>query len=228
MSDTRMIDAIAFDAFGTLLDTVSATRRHAARVGAHWEAFSTLWRTKQFEYTWVRSLVAGQHKDFARLVDDALQYAADAHGLADTALLAELRASFDTLEAFPDVEPGLKALRAKDIGRAILSNGTPSMLTHQARTAGLEPLLDHVLSVEEVGVFKPDARVYALAVERLRVPAHRLGFVSSNPWDVFGAHVFGLRAYWINRGSRPDEYGLRGVVQELGSLSELVGHPDLG
>ncbi len=217
------LDAIAFDAYGTLLDTVSATRRHAPRLGEGWDAFSTLWRTKQFEYTWVRSLVApSQHQDFARVVDDALAHAAASHGVLDTALLAELRDAFDHLDVFPDAPPALEALRAAGLRRAIVSNGTPSILAHQLRHAGIEALFDLVVSVEEVGVYKPDPRVYARAVERLGAPTQRIGFVSSNPWDVFGAHVFGLRAFWVNRGGKPDEYRLRGVVPELGDLSGLL------
>ena len=217
------ISAVVFDAYGTLLDTVSATRRHAPRLGERWQAFSTLWRTKQFEYTWVRSMIgAAQHHDFARVVDAALAYAAAVHHVQDDALLAELRDGFDRLDVFSDVQPALSALRDRGVARAILSNGTPSMLIHQVRAGGLEALLDHVLSVEAVGVYKPDARVYQLAVDRLGVPAERIAFVSSNPWDVFGAHAFGMRALRINRGSLPDEYDLRGQVPEIGDLSELA------
>ena len=218
------LDALLFDAYGTLLDTTSAARRHAARIGPDWEAFAALWRAKQLEYTWVRSLVAGQYADFSRVVDDALAHAAAAHAIVDTALLAELRNAFDRIEAFPDVAPALDAIRARRIACAVVSNGEPAMLARQLRHAGLDGRLDWVMSVREVGVYKPDARVYARAVERAGLPTPRIGFVSSNPWDVFGAHVFGLRAIWLNRGARPDEYGLRGVVPELSSLSELLAH----
>ena len=216
------IRAVVFDAFGTLLDTVSATRRHAARLGDGWEAFSTLWRTKQFEYSWVRSLAgAAQHRDFARIVDDALAHAAATHHVEDVALLAELRDGFDRLDVFPDVHPALAALRAAGLSRAILSNGTPSMLAHQVRAAKLGDLLDHVLSVEAVGVYKPDARVYHLAVDTLGMSAEHVAFVSSNPWDAFGAHAFGMRTFRINRAGDPDEYGLRGRVTEIADLAEL-------
>ncbi len=221
-STSPSIRAVVFDAYGTLLDTVSATRRHAARLGENWEAFSTLWRAKQVEYTWTRSLAgAAQHRDFARVVDDALAYAAAVHHLRDDALLAELRDGFDRLDVFADVRPTLAALRDKSLVRAILSNGTPSMLAHQARAGGLADLLDHILSVEAVGVYKPDPRVYHLAVDRLDVSAEHIAFVSSNPWDVFGAHAFGMRAFRINRAGGPDEYGMRGQVAELGELTEL-------
>lgn len=215
-------DAVVFDAYGTLFDTVSAARRHAPRLGDQWQAFSTLWRTKQFEYTWTRSLAgAAQHVDFARVVDDALAYAASAYAIEDPALLAGLRDDFDRLELFADVAPALTALRRRGVTRAILSNGTPSMLIHLTRAAGIDALLDHLLSVEAAGVFKPDPRVYRLAVERLGVAAERIAFVSSNPWDVFGADAFGLRALRLNRDGGQDEYDLRGRVTELADLSEL-------
>ena len=221
LGDTEL-EALVFDAFGTLFDEVSASRRHAARLGADWEAFATVWRTKQGEYTWVRSLVAGQYVDFARVVDDSLARAAAAHGIADPALLAELRDGFDHLDAFPDVAPALADLRARAMRCAILSNGTPSMLDRLTRHAGIDGLLEAVVSVHEVGVYKPDACVYARAVERLGLPTQRIGFVSSNPWDVFGAHVFGMRAIWLNRTGKPDDYRLRGVVPEVGDLGALM------
>jgi 2-haloacid dehalogenase len=216
------IRALAFDAYGTLLDTVSATRRHAARVGPQWEAFSALWRAKQFEYTWVRSLAGpAQHVDFARIVDDALNFAAASHGVSDTALLAELRDSFERLEAFADAAAVLGALRDAGVARAILSNGTPSMLSRQLAATGLRDLFDHVLSVEAAGVFKPDPKVYQLAVDRFGCTAAEIGFVSSNPWDAFGAYAFGFPVFWINRKQQPDEYGLHRHVTILPDLSGL-------
>ena len=219
--DRAGLDALVFDAYGTLLDTVSASRRHAARIGPEWEAFSTLWRTKQFEYTWVRSLVAGQYVEFWRVVDDALRYAAAAYGITDATLLDDLRDSFDWLDLFPEVRDAMETFAAAGLRLAVLSNGTPAMLTHTFRELRLEERFDSLVSVEEVGVYKPHARVYARAVERLGVPTPRIGFVSSNPWDVFGAHVFGLRAIWLNRAGGPDEYRLRGVVPEVANLVAL-------
>jgi 2-haloacid dehalogenase len=143
------------------------------------------------------------------------------HGVVGDALLAELRDSFDRLDVFPDVHAALAALRETGRRTAILSNGTPSMLTHQVRAGKLGALLDHVLSVEEVGVYKPHPRVYQLAIDTFAVPPERLAFVSSNPWDVFGAHAYGLHAIRLNRTGAPDEYGLRGRVPEIADLAEL-------
>jgi len=211
------VQAALFDAYGTLLDVASAVTPHAHRLGGQAEAFSLLWRTKQLEYAWVRTL-AGQHLDFARITDDALAFAATTHGIEDVALLSELRDGYEQLAAFPDAAP---ALRAVGVTRMVLSNGPPPMLGRQLRHAGLAELFDDVLSAEAAGAFKPHADVYRLAIARLGLPAAEIAFMSSNPWDVFGAHGFGFRAIWVNRKGQPDEYGLRGTVPEIADLSAL-------
>jgi 2-haloacid dehalogenase len=219
------VAAAIFDAYGTLLDLDSAMAPHAARLGSQWPALSAEWRVKQTEYTWVRTLAGpAQHRDFARLTDEALAFVAARHGITDTALLADLSAAYRRLGAWPDAKPMLEALRRAGIGRAILSNGTPAMLAEAASAAGIDSLLDDILSVEAVGVFKPDPRVYRLATARFAVPASRLLFVSSNPWDAFGALQFGFQVAWINRHALPDQYGLRGHVTELADLASLPAH----
>ena len=216
------VAAAIFDAYGTLLDVHSAMARHAGRLGAGWEALSQAWRLKQLEYTWVRSLVGpAQHRDFSELTDEALAFVAARQGVSDPALLADLRAAYRALDAYPEAPAMLRALQAAGIGRAILSNGAPAMLAQGVAAAGLADLLDDVLSVESVGVFKPDQRVYALAERRFGAPAAQIAFVSSNPWDAFGALCFGFQVCWINRAGQPDEYGLRGKVRELTELSTL-------
>lgn len=219
------VTAVVFDAYGTLLDAHAAMARHAARLGPNWQALSQEWRAKQLEYSWVRTLAGpAHHRDFARLTDDALAYVAARHNITDQALLADLRAAYRRLDAYPEVRPMLTALRAAGIARAILSNGAPAMLAEATEAAGIADLLDDVLSVESVGLFKPDPRVYRLATERFAVPAGRLLFVSSNPWDAFGAHQFGFRVVRVNRAGLPDEYGLRGHVTELADLAALPAH----
>jgi 2-haloacid dehalogenase len=216
------MQAYVFDAYGTLLDTVTAARRHAARIGPDWQAFSTLWRTKQFEYAWVRSLAGdAHHVDFSRVVDDALTFAAARHGIADPALLAELRESFEHLDAFADSRPNLERLRGAGARLVVLSNGTPAQLPGQLRAGGLDGLFEAVLSVEAAGVFKPDPRVYRLAVTQLGMEPGAIGFVSSNPWDAFGAHAFGFRVFWVNRTGQPEEYGLGRKATVLSDLSGL-------
>jgi 2-haloacid dehalogenase len=213
-----------FDAYGTLLDVHSAMARHAARIGPEWQRISQDWRLKQLEYTWVRSLAGpAHHRDFSTLTDEALAFVAARHGIADPTLLADLRAAYRSLDAYPEVPKMLAALRAAGRATAILSNGDPKMLAASVAAAGLENLLDAVLSVEAAGVFKPDARVYRLATERFGAAPKDICFVSSNAWDAFGALEFGFRVVWVNRAGQPDEYGLRGRVQELAELSPLPG-----
>ena len=219
------VRAMVFDAYGTLLDVHAAMARHADRLGPDWPRLSAEWRSRQLEYTWVRSLAApSQHLDFARLTDAALDVVAARNGIVDAALLADLRAAYRTLSAYAEVPDMLATLRRDGIARAILSNGTPDMLAEAVRAAGLDGLLDAVLSVESVGIFKPDPRVYRFAEERLGHPAGAMGFVSSNAWDAFGARTAGFQVFWVNRSGQPDEYGLRGTVTEL---RDLVGLPAL-
>ncbi len=216
------VAAAIFDAYGTLLDVHSAMARHAARLGAGWQRLSQDWRAKQLEYTWVRSLAGpAHHVDFARLTDDALAFVAARHGVADPALLADLRTAYRALDAYPEVPGMLRALQTGGVARAILSNGEPAMLAAGVAAAGVADLLDDVLSVEAVGVFKPDPRVYRLASDRFGVPPAAMAFVSSNAWDAFGALHAGFAVFWVNRSGQPDEYGLRGRVTELADLSAL-------
>jgi 2-haloacid dehalogenase len=216
------VAAVVFDAYGTLLDVHAAMARHAARLGPAWQTLSQEWRVKQLEYTWVRTLTGpAHHADFARVTDDALAFVAARHGIADTALIADLRAAYRRLDAYPDARPALIALRDAGMARAILSNGTPAMLAEGVAAAGLADLLDDVLSVESVGLYKPDARVYRLATDQFDAPPGRIAFVSSNPWDVFGAASFGFRAFWVNRDRSPEEYGVRALATELPDLGAL-------
>jgi 2-haloacid dehalogenase len=218
-----VVDAVIFDAYGTLLDVHSAMARHASRLGADWARLSAEWRTKQIEYTWVRSLAGPtQHRDFAALTEAALRFVAARSAIDDPTLIADLLAAYRELTTYPEVPDMLADLRERGIARAILSNGTPAMLVDGVRAAGIDGLLDDVLSIERAGVFKPDPRVYQLAVDRFGVPAGRMAFVSSNPWDAFGALSFGFRVIWVNRARQPGEYDLRGHVTEIHDLAGLA------
>jgi len=216
------IDAVVFDAYGTLLDVHAAMARHAARLGPNWRQISADWRQKQIEYSWVRSLAGpSHHRDFWRLTEEALAWTAARHGISDPAVLADVLMAYRTLDAYPEASLVLRRIRASRRQTAILSNGGPGMLADATRSAGLDQLLDHTLSVETVGVFKPDPRVYRLAETALDLPAARMAFVSSNPWDAFGARSFGFRVFWINRFGLPPEYGLAEVAIELPDLAAL-------
>lgn len=217
------IRACVFDAYGTLFDVHSAVRRHAAEVGAAADAVSQLWRTKQLEYSWVRSLM-GRHVDFWTCTEDALGFALAAHGLAGRPELAQaLLGAYRELALYPEVRGVLEGLVARGIKIAILSNGTPGMLAVAVGAAGLADLAMPLLSVEAAGIYKPDPRVYQLAVDGLGVARGEISFQSSNAWDIAGANAFGFRPAWVNRARQPDEYGLRGRVAEIGSLDELPG-----
>lgn len=218
-----VIRAAVFDAYGTLLDAHAAMGRHAMRLGPDWQRMSAEWRAKQIEYTWVRSLAGpAHHRDFWALTQEALGFVAARYDVSDKALLADLLQAYRRLDAYPEAVSVLTALRDRGVARAILSNGEPGMLADAVRSAGVAGLLDHVLSVEDVGVFKPDPRVYRLVTERFGLAAGDIAFVSSNPWDAFGALSFGFQVYWVNRSGQPDEYGLRGRVTEVTDLSAVA------
>ncbi len=212
--------AVIFDAYGTLLDVHSAMERFAPQLGPQWPEISQTWRSKQLEYSWVRTL-SGAHRDFARLTREALDFAAARHGVRDAGLLDSVEQAYRQLAAYPDAAPALEALREAGLARAILSNGEAGMLDAGVRHAGLHGLLDAVLSIDPVGAFKPDQRVYQLAVDRFGCRAGEMAFLSSNPWDAFGAHRFGFRVFWVNRSGQPDEYGLNGLVTVLKGLDGL-------
>jgi 2-haloacid dehalogenase len=204
MTSLPGVRAVVFDAYGTLFDVASAARAEEPALGPKAGPLAQLWRSKQLEYTWLRSLM-GRHADFRAITADALDYALEALAVDDPPLRDRLLALYERLGAYPDARATLEGLRARGLRLAILSNGEPRMLSTAASTAGLADLLDAVLSVEDVGVFKPHPRVYTLAVDRLGVAAHEILFVSSNGWDAAGAKAFGFRVAWCNRAGQPAE-----------------------
>ncbi len=224
MSDTPLA-AMLFDAYGTLFDLGSALREVETDLGGQGQALGELWRRKQLEYSWLRSLM-GRHADFARVTADGLDYAMDALDLADRDLRRRLLGAYRSLRPYPEVPDVLGALRKARVRTAIVSNGEPGMLRDAIESAGLGDLLDAVLSVESVGVFKPDPRVYRHAVEALELPLEQVGFVSSNGWDAHGAASFGLRTFWVNRAGLPRERlpgDLHHVLSDLRPLPGLMG-----
>ena len=194
-----------FDAYGTLLDVHSAVARHAGEIGEAAGRLSEIWRTKQLEYTWITSM-AGRQESFWRLTQQSLDFAIASTGGVPEGVREKLLEAYEVLDAFAEVPATLKALRARGCRTGILSNGDHDMLSKAVKAAGIAPLLDHVLSVQDVGIFKPSGRVYRLVLQRFGVPKEEIVFVSSNRWDVAGAVAFGLRAVWINRRGSPPEY----------------------
>lgn len=215
------LQAVVFDAYGTLLDVHGAMQRHADVLPPDWERISAEWRTKQLEYTWISSLTGPSHyRDFWQLTEQALDYVAARHRITDLEVRAALLRSYRELPAYADATPMLEALRRRGLKTAILSNGEAAMLDEAVRAAGLQDLLDAVITVEAVRVYKPDQRVYRL-VERLGSPIAAMGFVSSNAWDAQGAVEAGFRVFWCNRAGNPHEYGLDRSATTIGSLAEL-------
>jgi 2-haloacid dehalogenase len=193
------IEACVFDAYGTLLDVRSATARLSHELDGKAEQVGALWRQRQLEYTWLRSLMQC-HRGFWDVTRDALDHTFGALGLRDDETLkSRLMDAYLSLDAYPDVAPALTELRRAGLRTAILSNGTPAMLKAGVQSAGISDSLDAVFSIEEVGIYKPHPSVYQLACERLGLERDRICFVSSNGWDVAGAATFGFQTVWLNR-----------------------------
>jgi 2-haloacid dehalogenase len=196
------IRAYVFDAYGTLFDVHSVVEA-GREVTNDPAALSALWRQKQLEYTWLRSLM-GRYEDFWAVTESALRYALTRLGVrASDAQIARLMRAYLSLACFPEVRAALDRLSGRS--RAILSNGSPDMLAAAVDSSGLAGYFDHVLSVDRVKIFKPAPAVYALGPKALGIPAEDIVFVSSNAWDVAGAKAFGYRVAWCNRGNAPDE-----------------------
>ncbi len=214
------IGAAVFDAYGTLFDVNSAAQRRRARLGDKADKLAEIWRLKQLQYTWLRSLM-GTHADFWRVTGDALDFAMAAVNIDDRALRDDLMELYLSLEAYPEVASMLVRLKKAGLKTAILSNGSPRMLDAAVKSAGLDALLDAVLSVEEVGIFKPHPSVYRLAVERLGISARRISFQSSSAWDAVAAAQFGFKAAWCNRFGQPRERLTAEPHAEIKTLAEL-------
>lgn len=203
------ISTCVFDAYGTLFDVTAAARLAAAEPGAgalaeRWPALAATWRLKQLQYSWLRA-VAGAHEDFWRVTEDGLDYALAAEGIADAALRERLLALYWELSAYPEVPEMLATLKDSGFRTAILSNGSPEMLEAAITSAGVGALLDAVLSVESVGVFKPHRRVYELVGQEFGTAPEEVLFVSANGWDAAAGAGFGFRAVWVNRAGEPEE-----------------------
>lgn len=214
------IKACVFDAYGTLFDFAAAARRCRDELGDSAERLTALWRDKQMQYTWLRA-AQNRHADFWQVTGDALDFALETLEIEKPGLRSRLMELYLTLDTFPEVPDALGQLKRVGLQTAILSNGSPKMLDSAIKGARLEGLLDAVLSVEAVGVYKPHPRVYQLAVDRLGLPARAIAFQSSNAWDAYAASAFGMQVVWCNRyGQRPER--LPGVPdREINSLAQL-------
>ena len=198
------IKACVFDAYGTLFDVHSAVGKHRHRLGDIADQVSTLWRTKQLEYTWLRSLM-GHHADFWQVTGDALNFAFEMHHINDSELHRDLMEAYLKLDCYPEVPEALSILKSRGFKIAILSNGTPAMLEAAVKNSGIEDLIEKNFSVEEVGIFKPAPRVYQIAVDGLKIKPEEIAFQSSNAWDASGAAAFGFKVAWVNRFGQSEE-----------------------
>ena len=214
------IKACVFDAYGTLFDFNSAAERSRDVLGDKADELSAVWRTKQLQYTWLRGLM-GKHAPFWQVTGEALDYALDTLEIDDPVLRQRLMDLYLRIEAFPEVLEVLKALKDGGMKTAILSNGSPDMLAAAVENTGTGPYLDAVLSVEDVGVFKPHFSVYQLACDRLGVAAGEISFQSSNAWDAVGAATFGMRVVWINRYGQRRERLTADPDIEVSSMTDL-------
>ena len=217
------IRACIFDAYGTLFDYRSAASRCRDVLGENFDQVNALWREKQLQYSWLRA-IQGRHVDFWQVTGEALDFALDTAAIADSTVRDRLMAMYLKLDAFPEVPDMLKRLNVAGLKTAILSNGSPEMLDAAVRNAGIGSLLDAVLSVEAVGVYKPHPKVYQYAIDQLGIKAGEIAFQSSNAWDAHAASLCGMRVIWCNRyRQRPER--LPGLPDfEIASLAEL---PDL-
>jgi len=217
------IEACVFDAYGTLFDFNTAAAGARDELGDDWQKLSDLWRLKQLQYTWLRGL-AGHHAEFWQVTGDALDFVLAQLRIERPGVRERLMQLYLQLGCFPEVPAMLQELKQRGIRLAILSNGSPPMLDAVVRNAGLDGVFDAVLSVEEVGVFKPHPAVYGLAVQRLGLAPDRICFLSSNGWDAFSAKAFGFRVLWCNRYGQPPE---RIPATPDGEISDLAALPGL-
>lgn len=213
--------AAIFDAYGTLFDVHSAVGRHMAEIGPDAARFSEVWRTKQLEYSWVRSL-AGRYEPFWTLTEQALDYTFERFPDVDRSVRSLLLEAYRTLDAYPEVQQTLQALRMRGLRTGILSNGDPGMLKAAVDSADLAGDLDVVLSVDAAQVFKTSPQTYDLVLQALSVAASEVVFVSSNRWDIAGAAAFGFTPIWVNRLGFPDEYVELPPSAVIASLDELT------
>ena len=222
MKPLEGIRACVFDAYGTIFDFASAAARCPDIPEDQRGALTSLWRDKQLQYTWLRSL-QGRYADFWQVTGEALDFTLDSLGIATPALRARLMGLYETLSAFPEVADTLRRLRAAGFVTAILSNGSPAMLEAAVRAAGLQGLLDAVLSADAVQVFKTHPKVYEYGLRQLGLRADQVSFQSSNGWDAYAASAFGMRVVWCNRYGQRRERLPGAPDHEVRSLAELPG-----
>ncbi len=219
----KNIKAIIFDAYGTLFDVNSAAEKCKDKIGDKWEAFANYWRTTQLEYTWLRSLMK-KHKDFWQITEDSLDKSMSVFKI-DNSMRDELLNLYKILSPFQEVPKVLKSLKEKNFKLAILSNGTPSLLNELVRSNNLNNLFDDIFSIEEVGVFKPDSKVYDMPVKKYKIEKNEIAFLSANTWDVSGGGNYGYNSIWVNRNNNifdKLDYAPQNEIKNLNDLLDIT------
>ena len=219
----KNIKAIIFDAYGTLFDVNSAAEKCKDKIGDKWEPFANYWRTTQLEYTWLRSLM-GRHKDFWQVTEDSLDKSMKAFNI-DLSMRNELLNLYKVLSPFKEVREVLKTLVEKKFKLAILSNGTPSLLNELVNSNNLNNIFDDLFSIEQVGIYKPDSKVYDMPIKKYRIKKNEVAFLSANTWDVSGGGNYGYNSVWVNRNNSIFDnldYKPRNEIKNLSELTKLM------
>ena len=219
----KNVKAIIFDAYGTLFDVNSAAEKCKDKIGDKWEGFANYWRTTQLEYTWLRSLMK-RHKDFWQITEDSLDKSMNAFNI-NKSMRSELLNLYKTLNTFPEVKDVLNKLKEKNYKLAILSNGTPSLLNELVKSNNIENIFDDIFSIEDVGVYKPDSRVYDIPTKKYQLQKNEVAFLSANTWDVSGGGNYGYHAIWVNRNNSIFDnldYEAKNEVKNLNHLLDII------
>ena len=216
----KNIKAIIFDAYGTLFDVNSAAEKCKGKIGDKWEGFANYWRTTQLEYTWLRSLM-NRHKDFWKITEDSLDKSMKFFKI-DNSMRNDLLDLYKVLSPFSEVKETLNKLKKKDFKLAILSNGTPRLLGNLVKNNNLENIFDDIFSIEEVGIFKPDSKVYELPVKKYNIKKDEILFLSANTWDVSGGGNYGYNSVWVNRNKNIFDNLDYQPLDEIHDLSQLL------
>ena len=219
----KNIKAIIFDAYGTLFDVNSAAEKCKDKIGSKWEGFANYWRTTQLEYTWLRSLM-NRHKDFWQVTEDSLDKSMKAFNI-DPLMRNELLNLYKVLSPFKEVPEVLKALKEKKFKLAILSNGTPDLLKELVKSNKLDHIFDDLFSIEQVGIYKPDSKVYDIPIQKYHIEKNEVAFLSANTWDVSGGGNYGFNSIWVNRNNNTFDnldYVPKHQIEDLSKLLDII------
>ena len=219
----KNIKAIIFDAYGTLFDVNSAAEKCKDKIGDKWEGFANHWRTTQLEYTWLRSLMK-RHKDFWQVTEDSLDKSMKAYEI-DSSMKNELLDLYKILSPFKEVPEVLRSLKDKNLKLAILSNGTPSLINQLVKSNNLDNLFDNLFSIEEVGIYKPDSKVYDIPIKKYNIKKNEVAFLSANTWDVSGGGNYGYNSIWVNRNKNTFDnldYVPKYQIEDLSKLLDII------